>query len=98
MNAQLFVGWLAILLPVFVTATILTLSARSVRGRPVNYGRVASGFVLGTAAFHAMFWLLTMFMWVFAILIDFEWLPDRYFVWLFESLAAPWKPMFNLVS
>lgn len=98
MNSQLLVGWLTILLPLVVTASIFILSIRSVSDRPVNYGRVLSGFVYGTVAFYAMIWFLTMFMWVFAILIDLEWLPDRYFVWVFDSLAAPWRLLFNLVS
>lgn len=98
MNAQLLVGWLAILLPLVVTTSILVLSIRSVSDRPVNYSRVVSGCVYGTIAFYALLWMVTMFVWVFAILIDLEWLPDRYFVWLFESLATPWRPLFNLVS
>lgn len=98
MNTQLLVGWVAILVPLFGTAIILALSVRSVRGRAVNYCRVLSGFVFGTAAFYAMIWLVTMFIWVFAILIDLEWLPDRYFVWLFESLTTPWRLLLNLVT
>ncbi len=98
MNSQLIVGWLAILVPLFATTTIVALSVRSARGRAVNYRRVLSGFAFGTAAFYAMIWLITMFIWVFAILIDFEWLPDRYFVWLFESLTAPWRFLLSLAT
>lgn len=97
MNAQLIVGWLAIILPLVVTVSILVFSIRSASGRSTNYGRVLLGFVCGTVASYAMIWLLTMFMWVFSILIDLDWLPDWYLAWLFESLTIPWKSLPELV-
>ncbi len=90
MNAQLAVGWLAILLSFLIATGTLFAAARSVGAKPVSVRRVMSGLAIGTLAFYAIVWMAVMFLWVWAILIDLEWLPDRYFVWIFQALAAPW--------
>lgn len=97
MNPQLVVGWLAILLSLLVVTGTLFVAARSVGAKPVSVHRVMSGLVIGTTAFYAMIWIVVMFCWVFAILIDLDWLPDRYFVWIFQSLMAPWYWLWSLV-
>ncbi len=98
MNTQLLVGWIAILLPLAATSAILFLPTRSARENLVGYRRTAIDLIAGTTMLHTMVWFVTMFVWVLVIVADFEWLPDRYFVWVFESLAAPWRLLFGLVS
>ncbi len=93
MNTQLLVGWIAILLPLAATSAILFLPTRSAGENPVGYRRTAIDLIAGTTMLHAMVWFVTMFVWVFAILIDLEWLPDRYFVWMFDALLAPWRSL-----
>lgn len=97
MNPQLAVGWLAILLPFLVATAALFAAARSVGAKPVSARRVIFGLAIGTAAFHAIVWMVVMFFWVWAIVIDIDWLPDRYFVWIFQSLIAPWQWLWSFV-
>jgi hypothetical protein len=97
MNSQLAVGWLAILFSFALAAGALYAAARSVGAKPVTARRVMSGLAIGTVAHYVMLWMIVTILWTFTIVIELEWLLGRHFVWIFQSLLAPWQWLWSFV-